>query len=154
LTGIQAEPIHVDVCVGGCGGMWFDRLELKQLDEPHETHGEMLLDVAVDESIRVDHSARRNCPKCAEQIMMRFFYSPRRHVEVDHCPECGGHWLDVGELRTIRQQYTSDSARARHFDEMIDEVFGEDLRRMEAKRNKVLDRDSSVGKILAFVTAT
>ncbi|MFB2922740.1 MULTISPECIES: zf-TFIIB domain-containing protein [Aerosakkonema] len=30
LTEIVTEAITVDVCEGGCGGIWFDRFELSQ----------------------------------------------------------------------------------------------------------------------------
>jgi uncharacterized protein len=35
---------------------------------------------------------------------MRHFFSPLRRVEVDECPQCGGYWLDAGELAAIREE--------------------------------------------------
>ncbi|MHC4827583.1 MAG: TFIIB-type zinc ribbon-containing protein, partial [Planctomycetota bacterium] len=67
------ESITVDVCDGGCGGIWFDNFELEKVDTATESAGEGLLEVARDESINVDHTARRKCPKCDNQIMMRHF---------------------------------------------------------------------------------
>ena len=38
------------------------------------------------------------CPNCATQAMDR---SSRQGIEIDHCPNCGGVWLDRGELEKI-----------------------------------------------------
>ena len=40
LQQMTAGDVTVDVCKGGCGGMWFDNYELKKFDEPHESAGE------------------------------------------------------------------------------------------------------------------
>jgi uncharacterized protein len=38
-----------------------------------------------------------NCPKCNAPLQM----SQRQGVEIDHCPQCRGVWLDRGELDKI-----------------------------------------------------
>ena len=45
MTEIKVQDIAVEVCKGGCGGVWLDWMELKKLDEPHESLGEHLLTV-------------------------------------------------------------------------------------------------------------
>ena len=107
LLEMVAGDITVDVCKGGCGGVWFDNFELRKFDEPHEA----LLDIEQDESIQVDHDKRRNCPRCETQVMMRHFFSVKQHVEVDECPSCAGMWLDYGELHQIRTQNGNDRER-------------------------------------------
>ena len=49
LKEMEAGSITVDACVGGCGGIWFDVLELQEVDEAHEKDGEKLLDIEVVE---------------------------------------------------------------------------------------------------------
>ena len=105
LTTVQAGNVAVDVCLGGCGGIWFDNFELQKLDDPRELGGEMLINVKKREDLQIDYSERRHCPRCNNVIMMRHFYSPRRRVEVDECPSCGGFWLDAGELALIREEH-------------------------------------------------
>ena len=34
------------------------------------------------------------CPLCAHELEQ----VERQGVEIDHCPDCGGFWLDKGEL--------------------------------------------------------
>jgi uncharacterized protein len=67
---------EVDVCDGGCGGIWFDHYELAKVDEPAEAAGEGLLDVPRDPALQVDLDRRRLCPKCTDGVvMMRHFTS-------------------------------------------------------------------------------
>ena len=37
MTTMTAEGVTVDVCAGGCGGIWFDWFELARVDEVHES---------------------------------------------------------------------------------------------------------------------
>ena len=73
LQEMTVGDVTVDACKGGCGGIWFDNFELKKFDEPHESAGELLLDIERDETIIVDHSKRLKCPKCDDVVMMRHF---------------------------------------------------------------------------------
>lgn len=111
LSRLTVGSVTVDVCWKGCGGIWFDNFELDQVDEPHEKEGEALLHVEIEPSIEVDFSRRRKCPVCEDSKLMRHFFSDKRRVEVDHCPACGGYWLDEGELRKIRAEVAGDQAR-------------------------------------------
>lgn len=106
LSQIQVGKVVVDVCEGGCGGVWFDAFELQRVDEQTETAGEHLLNIARDPDIKIDASRKRDCPRCSGVKLKRHFFSARRRVEVDECPNCGGYWLDAGELAQIRLEKT------------------------------------------------
>ena len=69
LQQMTVADVTVDVCKGGCGGIWFDNFELKKFDEPHESAGEVLLDTEPDKAITVDHSKKLKCPKCDDVVM-------------------------------------------------------------------------------------
>ncbi|HMJ63794.1 MAG TPA: zf-TFIIB domain-containing protein [Candidatus Binatia bacterium] len=111
LTPITVGKLTVDVCQGGCGGIWFDNFELKKVDEPQEFEGAPLLHIPRDEQRPVDYNRRRKCPKCPDLVMMRHYFSDKRQVEVDECPGCGGVWLDAGELALIRKENASEAGR-------------------------------------------
>lgn len=96
--------VTVDACEGGCAGIWFDAFELQKVDEPHEVPEEELLNVQRDPALHVDFSLRRACPRCEGIKLQRHFFSAKRQIEVDHCPGCGGYWLDAGELEKIRAE--------------------------------------------------
>lgn len=104
LRQLTVSGIIVDVCHGGCGGIWFDNFELQKFDESHEAGGEELLGIPFDPLLRIDHRRRRACPKCKDQPLRRHYYSRHKQVEVDSCPNCGGFWLDCGELARIRHE--------------------------------------------------
>jgi len=102
LKQMQVGTLVVDVCDGGCGGVWFDAFELQRVDEEPEVAGDRLLEIRRDERIKVDPLRKRECPRCEGIKLKRHFSSATRNVEVDECPNCGGYWLDAGELAQIR----------------------------------------------------
>lgn len=104
LSQIQVGSLVVDVCQRGCGGIWFDAFELERVDEEGEVAGEPLLRITRDERIVVDATRKRDCPRCAGVRLHRHFFSAKRRVQVDQCPNCGGYWLDAGELADIRAE--------------------------------------------------
>lgn len=112
LTTLHVDGVEVDACEGGCGGLWFDNFELKRFDEPHElSSAEALLTVPADPSIEVDYQAKRQCPKCAVP-MMRHYCTAQRRTQLDVCPQCGGNWLDMGELTQVRAEFQNQAVRA------------------------------------------
>lgn len=141
----------MDVCRGGCGGVWFDNRELKKVDEAHEHQGEALLSVEHDPAVEVNPTERRNCPRCST-IMMRHFFSVKEKVEVDRCPSCNGTWLDLGELRGIREAFPTETARNEAAKQHFDRLFGEDLDAMRQQSREELDRARTVARILRFIT--
>lgn len=109
---MQVGNVTLDVCHGGCGGIWFDAFELQKVDEQEETAGEHLLHISRDKNIVVDYARKRECPRCFGIKLKRHFFSAKRTVEVDQCPNCNGYWLDAGELEKIRNEKaeTADEA--------------------------------------------
>ena len=116
LTLTQVGNVTVDVCQGGCGGVWLDAFELQRVDEETEEAGERLLEIESDPLIVVDSLRKRDCPRCPGIKLSRHFFSQQRAVEVDECPNCGGYWLDAGELAKIRSEKSQIAAvaQARH----------------------------------------
>lgn len=104
LTEIQVGSVKLDVCEGGCGGIWFDAFELQRVEKEHLGVGDALVNVARNPALRVDFSRRRSCPRCDGMKLKRHFFSAKRQVEVDQCPNCGGYWLDAGELKKIHHE--------------------------------------------------
>jgi Zn-finger nucleic acid-binding protein len=115
LSQLKVGELVVDVCQGGCGGIWFDAFELQKVDEENESLGEPLLHIRRNERLTVDQSRKRECPRCTGVKLHRHFFSAKRRVEVDQCPNCAGYWLDAGELALVRaeraQAATAEQAR-------------------------------------------
>ncbi len=151
LKQVVAGDVSVDVCEGGCGGMWFDHLELLKFDEPQERGGEALLDTHRTKELVIDENAQRKCPRCTDKTMLHSFYSVKRQVQVDQCPKCGGIWLDVGELATIRTQYASEGERKQAAEAYFDEIFGEKLVAMEAESEEKAEKAHRFARIFRFI---
>ncbi len=117
LVELRVGGLVVDVCRGGCGGIWFDAFELQRVDEANEAAGEALFELERDERVVVDPARKRECPRCAGIKLYRHFFSAKRRIEVDQCPNCAGYWLDAGELARIRLEQ-ADRARSRQAGQM------------------------------------
>lgn len=151
LKQLTVSDVTVDVCKGGCGGIWFDQFELRKFDEPHEAVGEALLEVDRDSGVVVDHTQRLKCPKCSDIVMMRHFFSVKREVEVDECPGCAGFWLDVGELGRIRSQFNSEKEREEAAHRYFEEVFGDKFVKMRAESAERTARARRIAHIFRFI---
>ena len=150
MTAMAAGDITVDVCMGGCGGIWFDMLELRRLDETTEARGDALAKLVVDAPVKPDSSRKHGCPKCGDVVMMRHFYSPKRKVVVDACPECGGHFLDAGEFARIRTGNVSDADRDKMIEDMMETDFADELGTMERDRLNALEERSFMRRMFRF----
>lgn len=151
LQSMTFSAVTVEVCKGGCGGIWFDAFELKKVDEPHESAGKALLGVERNPRITVDHSQRRGCPGCTAVVMMRHFFSAKRQVEVDECPKCGGFWLDSGELARIRSEYQTEAERNAAALAYFAELFDGELAAMRAHSQAKLEKARSIAKMFRFI---
>ena len=119
MTHANAGPIEVDVCEGGCGGIWFDAFEMQKVDQPEEG-GMTLLDIARDPSVEVDLEVRRDCPKCDGIVMLRHPHKNTAEAIIDECPNCGGFWLDAGELEMIRTSYVMEKKHREYTHERLE----------------------------------
>ena len=70
------------------------------------------LDAERAQKERASHHMR--CPKCGGTLAEREMHQ----VKVDVCQECGGLWLDAGELDLVRDARRSGFAR------FVDDLFG------------------------------
>jgi Zn-finger nucleic acid-binding protein len=149
---MTAGPITVDACVGGCAGIWFDHFELAKVDEQSESAGAALLEISSDPSLSVDLNQRRTCPKCGPQIeMLRHFESIDRKIAVDECPECGGIWLDAGELNVIRSEFPSAEARHEAARQAFAEMFDGQLAAERARSQAELAHAQKFARALRFI---
>lgn len=113
LTEMELGGVKVDACHGGCGGIWFDAFELQRVDEQREVPSQHLLRIQRDPGLRVDLARKRACPRCEGVKLKRHFFSAKKQVEVDHCPNCAGYWLDAGELEKIRTEKAHEETAAK-----------------------------------------
>ena len=113
----------VDICENGCKGIWFDRAELQKLDQPGE--GIAAAIKAAQQSPRINDAERGqiNCPQCGIPMHMHKF-ARDQEVNVDECYECGGFFLDSGELKEIRDNFMSDTDAEAYTEKLADGIPG------------------------------
>ena len=96
-----AGEITVDICYGGCGGIWFDASELGRINARAATTLHTIWQAPTGNT---NPTGPRMCPRCAEQVLDRKWFSDEETVEIDQCPKCNGIWLDAGEFSRLYKE--------------------------------------------------
>ena len=111
---VKAAGVNVDICLNGCGGIYFDNMEFYTFDENRENIYEITQAIEGRVFHSVDTSKDRYCPVCGKK-MVKNFTNLSKSVEVDDCYNCGGKFLDYGELEKIRCDNMTTSERKKEF---------------------------------------
>ncbi len=146
------DGVTVDVCDGGCGGLWFDKDELQHFDSAQESAGSQLLGIRKDPACCVDKNARYDCPRCESVVMQRHYFSVKMRVQIDSCPGCGGRFLDAGELSAVRGLFSTDEERGAASDEFWAEVFEVELAESERAIEDSFASSRRLSGILRFLS--
>jgi len=104
------QGVNIDVCLNGCGGIYFDNREFEKFDEPHENIDNLVLALEGKTFEKADEAQTRVCPVCGAK-MVKNHSSIKKEVQIDECYSCGGKFLDYGELQKIRAEYNTESER-------------------------------------------
>jgi len=141
--------VNVDVCENGCKGIWFDQSELMMLDEKNEGLG-----AALEAALRYprNNDGQRGpikCPNCGIP-MHTHKYKRAKEVNVDECYNCGGFFLDSGELTDIRNNYMSDVEVQAYVDKIINSVpeYAQAMKDLETQKKRL----ESIQKFTKFLT--
>lgn len=143
----------VEVCPG-CKGEWLHAGELQKIVEHHNevfTDKEIASLDAVDKEMftaeKDDHD-ELNCPVCEGVRMEHFNYGDTTGIILHKCAECGGIWMDKGELEKVEE--VVDGWKA---DLNKDEArYGKVIDKIEAQEQQELDKDVSISRF-GFVNA-
>ena len=107
---IKSANKNVDICLNGCGGIYFDNKEFFLFDEQHENISEIIEALKDKQFEYADLEKERYCPYCGSK-MVKNFTSASKEIAVDDCYNCGGKFLDYGELEKIRMQFSTAQER-------------------------------------------
>lgn len=141
------DSVFLDICVDGCGGIWFDNQEFEKFDEQHEDI-DFILSKLEDKHFKPVADAKRWCPVCAIP-MVKTYASTRKEVVIDECYNCGGRFLDNDELVSIRAQFQTASQA----DNEARQVFENDrtikaaFANQEMEINEIKRKKSLIGTI-------
>ena len=89
-----AHRLSYDVC-DSCGGLWLDRGELDKM--AFQVAGD--IEYCSQEEVENEQSAK-NCPRCNLTLRTVKFLGAN-DILLDRCENCGGFWLDGGQLERI-----------------------------------------------------
>ena len=134
--------VNVDVCVDGCGGIWFDNREDLKFDEKNENIDEILKELDGKDFVEVDEQKDRYCPVCAHK-MVKNYCSVKHEIEVDECYSCGGKFFDRKELEAMRAQYDTEEERINAVNALSQKIFGEELAMQEMSLSALKERNDS-----------
>jgi len=97
-----AGGMALDVCYGGCGGIWFDPAELESVNTRSATTLHTVWQAPPHKQVVLTEP--RFCPRCPDLVLDRRWFSAAEKVEIDQCPKCGGIWLDAGEFTRVYEE--------------------------------------------------
>lgn len=94
-----SNSIQVDAC-HKCGGTWFDKGELEQIDK--------IVELSIIEIRKIPDKQSQfkklHCPSCnLHPKMSKLEHQRDKKVIIDYCQVCKGIWLDKGELEAIQK---------------------------------------------------
>lgn len=152
LSEVQAGSIQVHACQSGCGGLWINHFQLDKIDKPDEYDGEILSQLQNKINFAIDVEKPLHCPQCADNIiMMRHFFSVKREVLINECPECGGYWLYMGELLKIRHLFKTDAERAKATDAYFTAMFGKEMAQDKAQEEQWATKADKVYDLFKYI---
>lgn len=100
---IPQVGFNIDLCVDGCGGIFFDNREFEKINVP-DNDIESVLNLLKDKTFTpVNKNAVRVCPACKTKMLKNI--ASKARVEIDTCPVCGGKFLDNTEFDVIRESF-------------------------------------------------
>lgn len=111
----RTARVNVDVCPQ-CHGTFLDGIELKRVIGDHG------LALALADA-RGEKASPILCPACGEPMYLDLVGD----VELDHCRNCLGVWLDAGEVERLAARALLTAARAAkvHLEETLTDVATE-----------------------------
>jgi len=77
------------------------------------------------------------CPNCKTELVT----SERQNVQIDHCPNCKGVWLDRGELEKILQMASPGDSQSERYNRRNDDEDDEGAPRKRGSRENANDDD-------------
>ena len=133
---IESANCNIDICVDGCGGIFFDNRELKKFDEQNENTDAITAQYKSKNYQKVNEHKQRICPVC-ESIMVKHYTDSKKEIEIDECYTCGAIFLDYNELDAIRAQYKTESERQAAFEKHF--LKNNDISEFKGYKYKTLD---------------
>jgi len=99
LVMTKTNHIAYDLCEA-CGGLWLDGGELDKM--AFQVEGS--IEVSSQRETDKDIEPQKQCPRCDDTPLDKVIFVGYSDIVLDHCRNCGGFWLDGGELLRIDRE--------------------------------------------------
>ena len=93
------DLVSYDMCEK-CGSLWLDKGELDKM----AFHVEGSIEYCSQDPVEEPEKHIRKCPRCDNANLYRVRFLNSTDIIPHHCKECGGFWLDGGELDLIDKE--------------------------------------------------
>ena len=143
---IPSEGINLDICLNGCGGIYFDNQEYKHFDEQDENIDEIIEAIKDKVFIEVDENLPRTCPACGAR-MVKNFSSIKKEIQIEECYSCGGKFLDNNELLKIREEFATEKERSDEMMSFVYQTIGPELKEAQMARDAARAKRSLLRKL-------
>lgn len=114
LEKIKVGNVVLDICQGGCGGIWFDGDKLDKVARSAAAWKNSTTEITRSIEVSEDEHRVLKCAHCRGVKLERKLFSLGSGVIMDCCPKCAGVWLDHGELETIHEETNPAPRPVRH----------------------------------------
>lgn len=153
---IKSANIHIDVCLEGCGGIFFDNREFEKFDEAHEDFDEILTFYDEDERKfhQIDDNQVRTCSACGSVMCKIGNGTPDKSFKIDCCYNCGAKFLDAYELQKIRNVCNSEKLRTDAFNKEFMSIYGEEIDSLNARCEQIKPDKNIMRKVLQKIFTT
>lgn len=132
---IPGEGINIDICMDGCGGIFFDNREFDKFNEENEDISAIIENYKGNTYTQVNDNTQRTCPVCGMK-MVQNTSSVKKEVTIDECYGCGGKFLDYGELEKIRDEFKNDKERSQAAINYLYNNVGQEIKELNYKHEQ------------------
>ena len=147
---MKEQNVYLDVCLDGCGGIFFDNREFEKFDEQHEDITPLMEAYKGKTFNKVEETEeQRTCPVCNHK-MVKNFSSVSKKIEFDECYGCGGRFLDYTEIEKIREESSNEEDRVKDVMTQFYQEAGNDLKAHYLQYGSMKTRPSILSRILGL----
>ncbi len=147
---MDKQNLYLDVCLNGCGGIYFDNREFYKFDEESEDITPLVKALENKEFKENDETAQRFCPVCGMKMVKNVMKSAEINIEVDDCYSCGGKFIDNKELQAIRNQYPTEKERVEAALKDVYINIGEELQKIQLEHDEHMKRPSLTMRAIKY----
>jgi Zn-finger nucleic acid-binding protein len=115
----KKDSISYNMCEQ-CGSLWLDAGDLDRM--AFQVEGS--IEYCEKEKENEPESQAKKCPRCDDSTLDKVKFLESDEIHLHYCRNCGGFWLDGGELNLIDQELTKIMpVKGKGFSEFVNGVY-------------------------------